>query len=76
MTADEQYVVGFYEVDEPRGDNVAKAVVFLTYTLGQVRIPIEGACYSTKPECSPTGPWLALEALHGGIEIGILKVER
>ena len=60
VTADNRYVMGFYEVDDARGDDIAKAVVFLADTLGGVRIPIEGACYSTKPELSPAGPWLVL----------------
>lgn len=72
VTADGQYVLGYYEVD--RDEDVAKAVVYVVGRNGGSRIPVEGACYSVQPECSPRGNYLALEALHGGVEVGVLEI--
>ena len=72
VTAQGRYIIGFYEVDTKDGDNIAKAVVFLTDTTGTSRIPVDGANYSTRAECSILGTWLALEVLSGGVEVGKL----
>jgi hypothetical protein len=76
VTADGQYVAGFYEVDTKAGEDIAKAVVFLTDATGRSRLPVDGAPYSTRIECSPTGHWVAAEMLRGGVEVGTLEVPR
>jgi hypothetical protein len=74
VSADGRYVLGFYEVD--RDEDVAKAVVYVVDSGGRWRLPVEGAVYSTRPECSPRGNFLALEVLRGGLEVGVLEIVR
>ena len=73
-TADGQYVAGFYEVDSKDGEDIAKAVVFVTDANGRVKLPLEGAPYGTDIQCSPTGHWVAIAALRGDLEVGSLEV--
>jgi hypothetical protein len=75
VTSDAAWILGFYEVDDEH--NVVKAPVYVVDASNSLRMPIEGAPYSTRPECAPNGARAAFELLTGGgVEIGVLRIDK
>ena len=71
-TADGRFVAGFHGVED--GYNYLSAEVYLHEVSSAREIPVQAAPHSTGVECSPVGPWLALESLREGLVIGRLIV--